>query len=75
MQERKADTRQKILLGGLVVKAGLHDVDANIILGMLIDGFSKIQSNDAEYAIQYFKNIGDEAFHNTCFNSNPIAPE
>ncbi|TAE80285.1 MAG: conjugal transfer protein TraD [Alphaproteobacteria bacterium] len=64
MQERKTDTRQKILLGGLVVKAGLRDVDANIILGILTDGFSKIQGKDSEYALQYFKKLGDEAFQN-----------
>ena len=62
MQERKIDTRQKILLGGLIVKAGLRDIDSNIILGMLIDGATKLQSKDADYVSQYFKDIGDEAF-------------
>jgi hypothetical protein len=75
MQERKADTRQKILLGGLVIKAGLRDVDSNIILGMLIDGFTKIQGEDSQYALTYFKNLGDEAFHNTHHHDESITSE
>jgi Conjugal transfer protein TraD len=75
MQERKADTRQKILLGGLVVKAGLRDIDANVILGILMDGFSKIQGNESEYAVQYFKNLGDEAFRNTHHHDESITSE
>ena len=33
---RKADTRHKIQLGGLVIKAGLGDVDAMALLGLLV---------------------------------------
>ena len=38
--DRKADTRKKIQLGGLIVKAGLdymHPMDAYILYGMLLD--------------------------------------
>lgn len=38
--ERKADTRKKIMLGGLIIKAGLdylHPHDASVIYGMLLD--------------------------------------
>jgi Conjugal transfer protein TraD len=35
---RREDTREKIELGGLVVKAGLRDIDRAVILGILLDG-------------------------------------
>ena len=38
--ERKAETRKKIQLGGLIIKAGLEDMhpkEAYIIYGMLLD--------------------------------------
>ena len=34
--QRKADTRHKIQLGGLIIKAGLGHVDAMALLGLLI---------------------------------------
>ena len=34
--QRKADTRQKIQLGGLIIKAGLGHVDAMALLGLLV---------------------------------------
>lgn len=34
--QRKADTRHKIQLGGLVIKAGLGHVDAMVLLGLLV---------------------------------------
>lgn len=40
MLDRKEETRKKIQLGGLIVKAGLdhmHPVDAYILYGMLLD--------------------------------------
>jgi Conjugal transfer protein TraD len=36
MAERKADTRNKIMLGGLVVKAGLAEEDSAVMLGGLV---------------------------------------
>jgi Conjugal transfer protein TraD len=36
--ERRADTRKKIILGGLFIKAGLDRVDAMVLLGLLLDG-------------------------------------
>src|SRR5215470_16785006 len=36
--ERKADTRRKIQLGGLIVKAGLAGEEPAVLLGMLIAG-------------------------------------
>lgn len=37
MQERKQDTRQKIQLGGLVKKAGLHEEPPAVLLGLLLE--------------------------------------
>ena len=34
--QRKADTRHKIQLGGLIIKAGLGHVDAMALLGLLV---------------------------------------
>lgn len=61
MQDRKADTRDKIQLGGLVVKAGLRDENKAILLGALLDLSDKIKIGDPE-KIAYFKQRGEEAF-------------
>jgi Conjugal transfer protein TraD len=37
---RKRDTRTKIELGGLVIKAGLTEVPRALILGILMDGMT-----------------------------------
>ena len=37
LDQRKAETRAKIMLGGLVVKAGLADMDPATLLGALIE--------------------------------------
>ena len=34
--QRKADTRHKIQLGGLVIKAGFGHIDAMALLGLLV---------------------------------------
>ena len=34
---RKKDTREKIILGGLIVKAGLRGADRALLLGALLD--------------------------------------
>ena len=38
---RAADTRHKIQLGGLVIKAGMGDEDRAFILGLLLYGLEK----------------------------------
>ena len=47
---RKKDTREKIELGGLVVKAGLRWEKRALILGLLIDGADRIRASDEERA-------------------------
>jgi hypothetical protein len=42
---RKKDTRDKIMMGGLIVKAGLsdlHQTNPEVILGILMDARNKI---------------------------------
>ena len=56
---RKADTYRKIQLGGLVIKAGGGEFDKALILGILIDGFSR--AHDGAALAQY-RAIGQAAF-------------
>ncbi|MGO7042127.1 type IV conjugative transfer system coupling protein TraD [Rhizobium acaciae] len=45
---RKKDTREKIELGGLIVKAGLRYEKRALLLGLLIDAAGRIHGDDAE---------------------------
>jgi hypothetical protein len=44
---RREDTRRKIQLGGLVIKAGLSSLPPAVILGVLLDGADRV-ANGAE---------------------------
>lgn len=61
---RKKDTREKIQLGGLIVKAGLRYEKRALLLGLLADGAARILEDEAErkrlLAIGE-KALGDEA--------------
>ena len=59
---RKKDTREKIQLGGLIVKAGLRYEKRALLLGLLIDGASRIAANEAER--ERLTAIGSDAFSN-----------
>lgn len=59
-EARKKDTREKIELGGLVVKAGLRWEKRALILGLLIDGADRIRGNDGERA--RLTNLGARIF-------------
>lgn len=60
-QERKRDTRDKIQLGGLVVKAGLRTADRAVILGALVE-VGRRADNQTEWA--RLRAIGKAAFGN-----------
>jgi len=62
MAERKADTRAKIMLGGLVVKAGLAEEDSAVILGILVQAADALAGPDGERARRRFRRAGDQAF-------------
>ena len=59
-EDRKKDTREKIALGGLIVKAGLRYESRALLLGLLIDGRSRLNGNEVERA--RLAGIGTEAF-------------
>jgi len=57
---RKKDTREKIALGGLIVKAGLRYESRALLLGLLIEAKTQIDSSETERA--RLTAIGAEAF-------------
>ncbi|NTI45960.1 type IV conjugative transfer system coupling protein TraD (plasmid) [Agrobacterium tumefaciens] len=57
---RKKDTREKIELGGLIVKAGLRYEKRALLLGLLIDGRRRLKGDEEEWS--RLTAIGAEAF-------------
>lgn len=57
---RRKDAREKIQLGGLIAKAGLRFEKRALLLGLLIDGASRIRTDESERA--RLLAIGEEAF-------------
>jgi len=61
-EERKRDTRHKIELGGLMIKAGLGNEELAVLLGMLTSGRQVLNGQSASEARRRWKEIGDKAF-------------
>ncbi|WP_197432626.1 type IV conjugative transfer system coupling protein TraD [Agrobacterium vitis] len=61
-EARKKDAREKIELGGLIVKAGLRYEKRALLLGLLIEAQKKIKGDEAERS--RLTAIGAEAFGN-----------
>jgi len=61
-EARKKDAREKIELGGLIVKAGLRYEKRALLLGVLIEAQKKIKGDKAERS--RLTAIGAEAFGN-----------
>lgn len=59
-EARKKDTHEKIQLGGLIVKAGLRYEKRALLLGLLMEGASRIKADDTERA--RLLAIGERAF-------------
>ncbi|WP_026622782.1 hypothetical protein M728_005367 (plasmid) [Ensifer sp. WSM1721] len=59
-EARKKDTREKIELGGLIVKAGLRYEKRALLLGLLIDAATRLKGDAAERS--RLMAIGMEAF-------------
>ena len=57
---RKKDTREKIALGGLIVKAGLRYEKRALLLGLLIDAGSRLKADANERT--RLTALGAEAF-------------
>lgn len=62
IKERKKQTRRKIELGGLVIKAEMDVFPKDIILGALISIKKEIKNNTDLKSL--FKSIGNAAFMN-----------
>ena len=60
LKKRRADTRRKIQLGGLVIKAGIDGFNKSVILGALVNAIELIEQ-DANY-LQLFECKGDNLF-------------
>ncbi|WP_046118684.1 conjugal transfer protein TraD [Ensifer aridi] len=63
--ERKREAREKFLLGGIVVRAGLTRADRAFLLGGLIE-LSHIAPGSAEH--RRLRDIGEEAFKASSLN-------
>lgn len=59
---RKKDAREKIELGGLIVKAGLRYEKRALLLGLLIDAAGRVRGDAMER--ERLLAIGAEAFGN-----------
>ena len=57
--DRKNDAREKFLLGGIVVRAGLSKADRAFLLGGLIE-LARVVSGSPEY--RRLRDAGEEAF-------------
>ncbi len=57
--DRRRDTREKIALGGLVVKAGLRQADRAFILGALLSA-ARLKPNDPRW--RELRALGGAAF-------------
>jgi hypothetical protein len=60
--DRRLDTRRKIQLGGLVIKAGLADEEPAVVLGLLTAAKRVLSSQSAAESRRRWKEIGDKAF-------------
>ena len=59
-EDRKKDTREKIQLGGLIVKAALRYEKRAVLLGLLIDGAQRMKETEGER--ERLMSIGARAF-------------
>lgn len=62
MDARREDTRRKIQLGGLVVKAGMADYPASVILGALALAANALNGPNADATRARFEAAGDDLF-------------
>lgn len=60
IKERKADARNKIELGGLVIKSQMHRYPKVIILGALLDALEHLQKDEGHHTL--YKAKGEAAF-------------
>lgn len=64
IQARKAETRLKIQLGGLVAKAGLAGEASNVLLGLLLEAADALTGETAAMVRRRWERRGKQAFEN-----------
>lgn len=52
LEDRKKDTRHKIELGGLIIKAGMGEVDKHILYGGLVELAEKLELPEEHNRLQ-----------------------
>lgn len=62
MDARKQDTRNKIQLGGLVIKAGLEDEDTAVLLGAFLSIAAELASFEGAAVRRRYRRVGDQEF-------------
>jgi len=62
MEAHKQDTRNKIQLGGLIIKANLGEEDTAVILGILVAAADVMAGPEGKAARQRFRHIGNHVF-------------
>jgi hypothetical protein len=62
MDARKADTRNKIQLGGLILKAGLGSEPAPVLLGLFLAAAEALSGPDSTAARERWRKAGEDAF-------------
>ena len=62
LKKRKTDTRRKIELGGLVIKAGMDGYNKSVILGAL-NYCAQLLENEAGYITRYLKQLVTNYFY------------
>ena len=60
--ERRADTRLKIQLGGLIIKAKLDEEASNVLLGLLLEAADALSAEDGELTRRRWMRRGRAAF-------------
>ena len=62
LAQRKADTRRKIQVGGLIIKAGLASEEPAVLLGMLTAGARVLNAPNAMESRRRWRELGDRSF-------------
>ena len=74
MIDRKADTRRKIQLGGLIVKAGLDEEPAAVLLGLLLEAAEDACRPRWRAARERWQKAGEAAFLPLAAESDRASP-
>lgn len=72
-KERKADAQRKIQLGGLVVLAGLADLDKGVLLGGLLAIADQLKGDQRDQFIGRAKARGDHLLNEQAANNQKSA--